>query len=263
MKMSFIKRLMALALIIVSVFAVTSIAHAEYNTMYVNCDEGETVRLRATASTSGTILVNIPRGTAVQAEYYNSTWHRVNYGSYSGFMMSSFLSPNPVNLSTMYVTCTPGQTVRLREEPNTSADVLTNIPNGTEVEAASYNSDWYMVQYNGYTGYMMSDFLTYTEYTERPENATQAFGTGVIERGDTGNAVRNVQWCLVDDGWLSEEDVDGVFGSDTQAAVKSFQREHKTEYNLAIDGVVGPATMNALWQECSSILAEHGVKVAE
>ena len=64
-------------------FSMVVSAQAAYSTMYVNCDVGETVRLRASASSTGTILTNIPRGTAVQAEYYNSSWHRVTYGNYN------------------------------------------------------------------------------------------------------------------------------------------------------------------------------------
>lgn len=86
------KKFIALALVIVSVFALASTALAAYSTMYINCPVGETVRLRSSPSTSGTVLINIPRGTAVQAESYNSTWHRVSYNGYNGYMMSSFLS---------------------------------------------------------------------------------------------------------------------------------------------------------------------------
>jgi peptidoglycan hydrolase-like protein with peptidoglycan-binding domain len=42
------------------------------------------------------------------------------------------------------------------------------------------------------------------------------------------------------------EDVDGIFGSHTEDAVRGFQGEH----SLTVDGVVGPATWSAM-------LAEH------
>lgn len=86
------KKILAVALIAVSVMAIAAPAMAAYSTMYVDCPLGETVRLRKTPSTSGVILANIPRGTAVQAEYYNSTWHKVQYNGNTGYMMSSFLS---------------------------------------------------------------------------------------------------------------------------------------------------------------------------
>ena len=90
--MKIFKRILAVALIVISVMAIALPAMAAYSTMYVNCPLGQTVRLRKTPSDSGVILANIPRGTAVQAEYYNSTWHKVQYNGTSGYMMSSYLS---------------------------------------------------------------------------------------------------------------------------------------------------------------------------
>lgn len=89
------KKFIALVLVLVSIFSLASTAMAAYSTMYINCDKGETVRLRNEPSTKGTVLINIPRGTAVQAEKYNSSWHKVSYSGYNGYMMSSFLSSTP------------------------------------------------------------------------------------------------------------------------------------------------------------------------
>ena len=96
--MKLMKKLIALAMVAATLLAIAVPAMAAYSTMYVNVGAGQTVRLRATASSSGTVLINIPHGTAVQAEYFNTTWHRVKYNGYSGFMMSQYLtssSPNP------------------------------------------------------------------------------------------------------------------------------------------------------------------------
>ena len=57
-------------------------------TMYIyNIPTDETVNLRKTASSSGTILVRVPYGKTVQASYYNSTWHSATYNGYSGYTL--------------------------------------------------------------------------------------------------------------------------------------------------------------------------------
>lgn len=61
-----------------------------------------------------------------------------------------------------------------------------------------------------------------------------------LEHGSRGDAVRVLQAALVGAGY--ELDVDGVFGDDTDAAVRAFQEE----YELDADGVVGPNTWSAL-----------------
>jgi peptidoglycan hydrolase-like protein with peptidoglycan-binding domain len=62
----------------------------------------------------------------------------------------------------------------------------------------------------------------------------------MIERGSEGRAVRVLQEALVEQGY--ELDVDGDFGSGTEAAVMAFQEAN----GLDADGVVGPNTWAAL-----------------
>ena len=57
----------------------------------------------------------------------------------------------------------------------------------------------------------------------------------VVKRGDRGSAVRSIQQQL-------GVSVDGVFGAQTEGAVKRFQRRR----DLVPDGIVGPLTRGAL-----------------
>ena len=66
-------------------------------------------------------------------------------------------------------------------------------------------------------------------------------GQPTIAPGATGAAVRRAQRALRRTPDLGVT-VDGVFGSATEAAVRSFQRAA----NLAVDGIVGPRTWQAL-----------------
>jgi peptidoglycan hydrolase-like protein with peptidoglycan-binding domain len=63
-----------------------------------------------------------------------------------------------------------------------------------------------------------------------------------VNLGSTGHDVGRVQRLLVMLKLLGPADIDGSFGPRTQAAVISFQ----TGAALAADGIVGPATWNAL-----------------
>lgn len=59
----------------------------------------------------------------------------------------------------------------------------------------------------------------------------------LVGYGDRGSAVSDVQSVLSDWGY-NPGGVDGVFGADTEAAVKRFQ----TFNGITVDGVVGPST---------------------
>lgn len=64
-----------------------------------------------------------------------------------------------------------------------------------------------------------------------------------IRRGSTGEDVVYCQECLIQLGYdLGSYGADGKFGAKTEAAVKDFQRKN----GLTADGVVGPATWEAL-----------------
>jgi len=70
-----------------------------------------------------------------------------------------------------------------------------------------------------------------------------------IRKGDSGEDVRYCQQLLMKLGYdLSPYNDDGKFGTRTYNAVKDFQRTHTTSdgQKLAVDGVVGPQTWQAL-----------------
>lgn len=78
--------------------------------------------------------------------------------------------------------------------------------------------------------------------TKAATSATSTKSTNAyVNHGDRGQAVKNVQTKLKSLGYLKGS-VDGIFGPQTESAVKSFQRAH----HLTADGVVGPKTESAL-----------------
>ena len=67
-----------------------------------------------------------------------------------------------------------------------------------------------------------------------------------ISKGATGSSVKELQEALNKNGY--KLDVDGVFGSKTQAAVKDYQSKN----NLQVDGIVGKNTWGALFPTTST-----------
>lgn len=77
------------------------------------------------------------------------------------------------------------------------------------------------------------------------ENTTKILGNnttdGSLRLGSTGDDVKKLQQWLTDYDYYSG-DVDGVFGNDTETAVRMFQEEA----GLIVDGVVGKDTKKAM-----------------
>ena len=61
------------------------------------------------------------------------------------------------------------------------------------------------------------------------------------KRGSSGSVVSQIQTKLQNWGYY-RYDIDGIYGSRTEAAVKAFQ----TRNGLTADGIAGPATLSAL-----------------
>lgn len=75
-------------------------------------------------------------------------------------------------------------------------------------------------------------------YKVNYENADQTVATAVISQGSRGETVRQIQQKLKRWGYYKGS-VDGIYGAQTTAAVKYFQRKN----GLSVDGKAGPKTL--------------------
>lgn len=75
------------------------------------------------------------------------------------------------------------------------------------------------------------------------------FGTQQVlsKRGSVGEEVKKIQQKLKNWGYYDGA-VDGIYGSRTEAAVRSFQKRN----GLTVDGIAGPATLSAMGIQSAS-----------
>ncbi|MGN1019739.1 MAG: SH3 domain-containing protein [Aristaeellaceae bacterium] len=122
-----------------------------------------TLNLRRQPSLGSTVIMQIPKGQRVSILQRLDGWCKVTYAGINGYVMTTYLamdgSDTPESSLTGIVT-TPSGTLNLRETPSTTARVLTAIPPGTTVSILTQGSEWSKITYNGYTGYVMTRFLT-------------------------------------------------------------------------------------------------------
>ena len=65
---------------------------------------------------------------------------------------------------------------------------------------------------------------------------------GTLRRGDRGDAVRNMQQLLVEQGYLNANGADGIFGGGSEKALTQYQKDR----NLNPDGIGWPQTLKDL-----------------
>ena len=109
---------------------------------------------------------------------------------------------------------------------------------GLDVDGIVGKSTWYKIKqiYNAVkkVSELYSEGITMSE--------VDRIFSKVVRRGDRGTDVRSIQYYLAFLGFfndnLPEIKVDGIFGSATESAVRTFQ----SQYGLTVDGIVGRNT---------------------
>lgn len=80
--------------------------------------------------------------------------------------------------------------------------------------------------------------------------------TRILKKGSSGEDVKYIQNCLISLNYsCGTSGADGNFGSNTEKAVISYQKNHKDINNnrLSIDGIVGKKTWNAIERDFSNL----------
>ena len=151
---------------------------------------GTKVRLRERPDSNSAILMDMDRGDAVSILDTEGDWSHVLFGEAEGYVMTKFITTGKLEdakeeteeAAEMTATLPSGSTsnikavgiitgdyVRMRSEANTDASVIANLERGNIVSLTGTKGGWYVVSFNGHTGYMSADYvqakLTATDLT--------------------------------------------------------------------------------------------------
>ena len=69
-----------------------------------------------------------------------------------------FLTPQPIRTATV---ATTGSNLNIRYNPSLNAPIIGKIPNGSEITVYSEVPDWYLVGFNGQTGYVSARYVMF------------------------------------------------------------------------------------------------------
>ena len=156
-------RVFFLAAVTTLLLAVSALAAENEVAVAVGATTGSSLRLRADASTSSSIVTTLDKSVAV-AVLDNSLdgWYKISYNGKSGFVSADFLVIDQDNIFESYGRVN-SSSVNLRSAPTTDGDVLASLGSGTVVTVNSFVDGWYGVTCEyGTEGYIRSDFLDLT-----------------------------------------------------------------------------------------------------
>ena len=140
-------------------------------TATVTASSGSTVNLREGPSTSYGVLYRVPIGSRVSVLLKGNNFWKIRYNGLTGYMSSSFLSsgytpaPTAVPYTSGYAVVSnisSYQSVNMRAQPSTSAQVLAQYSAGTRFQVVAQGKTWCKLYgtASGRTGYIMTKYLT-------------------------------------------------------------------------------------------------------
>lgn len=153
-------------------------------TLYVQTNTGAGLNLRSKPSESGAIITSFKPGTAVKVLGKGNGWYHVQVGEHTGYMAARYLtakapgsaggSGNTGAVQGKQGTVkNPGenQVLLLRETASTQARVLGYYRNGTKVTITGESGDFYKVNVDGKSGFMMKKYIAVAQETFKPFTA--------------------------------------------------------------------------------------------
>lgn len=148
--------------------------------------------------------------------------------------------------------------LNFRTTASTSSKRIEKIANYMPVIELEESGAWSWIFYNGSYGYVQNKYLTSTSYGyTRPQNENMAFGHDTLYNDSSSiknHHVYNLQLCLQAGQYLTDTP-DGIYGTNTEAAVRQFQQDAQIE----VDGKVGEDTRGKLWERFRYLMLNTGV----
>ena len=167
----------------------------------------DSLNLRQRPTTASSILARMPHGTQINLLSREGEWSRVQYGTLTGYVMTSYLivqedsvdetPPGVVSRGTATVALSDeSQTLNLRAAPTTNAAVLSRLRHGQTLTVLERYANWTYVQYGTLSGYVMNDYVVY-DAGDSDSDAPNGDENGGEDSGENGGGQAAAQVAIV------------------------------------------------------------------
>ncbi len=202
---------------------------AASKTVYVKTD----LNVHEQPDASSKVLGTLKKDTAVVVTEEKYGWYTITFNGQTGYISAKYTTetdpstPTPTPTPETKTVYTTGN-LKVRAQPNTSAEVLGTLKKGTKVETYGLKDGWYEIKYEGKTGYISAKYTTETDpstpqpspspvltvYTKedlrvraKPDNTSTILG--VLKKGTAVKTLDEINgWYLIkynnQDGYISK-----------------------------------------------------------
>lgn len=149
--------------------------------------ESGNLNVRATASTDGKMVGKLPKDAACEVIRTQDGWAYIKSGEVEGYVNLDYLLTGPeakirANELAIAVARSNADGVRVRDNPSTDSAILTQVPEGEELEFVEALGEWIKVSIDGEDGYVSAQYVTVEEKLETAVTMTELlYGPGVSD----------------------------------------------------------------------------------
>jgi mannosyl-glycoprotein endo-beta-N-acetylglucosaminidase len=145
---------------------------------YVDVSSNSSLNLRSSASTNSTITAKLTKGTEVKVLSEFNGWSKVQANEKIGYVSSKYLSAKLDDIqeepkiptedeivdeqitTSKYINVEQGSSLKMRNNPLTTASVIVNIARGVKVQVLSESNGWSKINVYNHEGFVKSEYLS-------------------------------------------------------------------------------------------------------
>lgn len=149
--------------------------------------ESGNLNVRETPSTGGKLVGKMPKNSACEILEEADGWAHIQSGEVEGYVSLDFLLTGPdakLKANDIVRTVATANTdgLNVREQPNTDSAILTQVPQGEELEYAETLEGWIKVSIDGEDAYVSAEYVTVEERLDTAITMTELlYGAGVSD----------------------------------------------------------------------------------
>ncbi len=150
--------------------------------------ESGNLNIRAVPSTDGKLTGKLPKDAACEVIETKDGWSHIKSGEVEGYVSKEFLLTGPEAklraaelVHTVAIANTDG--LNVRQEPNTSSEIVTQVGKGEEMEYVETGADgWVKISIDGEDAYVSQEYVTVEEKLDTAITMTELlYGQGVSD----------------------------------------------------------------------------------
>lgn len=149
--------------------------------------ESGNLNIRQEPSTSGKLVGKMPKGSACEVLEEVDGWAHITSGEVEGYVSLEYLLTGPdaklkANELVRTVAVANVDGLNVRDEANTESAVLTQVPNGAELEWLETLEGWVKVSIDGQEAYVAAEYVTVEQKLDTAITMTELlYGVGVSD----------------------------------------------------------------------------------